>query len=64
MLAFAEPPRLSVDLDLDFAEDISKERMMDERDKINRALVLYCQENDYEVTQRKSFSLDSYSLII
>ena len=62
LLAFAEPPRLSVDLDLDFAEDISKERMMDERDKINRALVLYCQENDYEVTQRKSFSLDSYSL--
>ena len=62
LLAFAEPPRLSVDLDLDFAEDISKERMMDERDKINRALVLYYQENDYEVTQRKSFSLDSYSL--
>ena len=62
LLAFAEPPRLSVDLDLDFAEDISKELMMDERDKINRALGLYCQENGYEVTQRKSFSLDSYSL--
>ena len=62
LLAFAEPPRLSVDLDLDFAENISREQMLEERNKINQALIQYCQENDYEVTQRKSFSLDSYSL--
>lgn len=34
LLAFAEPPRLSVDLDLDFAENISREQMLEERNKI------------------------------
>ena len=62
LLVFAEPPRLSVDLDLDFAENCSKDKMLSERDKINSALTRYSCEHDYEIALRRSFSLDSYSL--
>lgn len=62
LIAFDELPRLSVDLDLDFAENLSKERMQEEREKINRPLDKYCQENGYLKSGRCSFSLDSFSL--
>ena len=58
LLVFAEPPRLSVDLDLDFAENCSKDKMLSERDKINSALTRYSCEHDYEIALRRSFSLD------
>ena len=47
LLVFAEPPRLSVDLDLDFAENSSKDKMLSERDKINSALARYFHECRY-----------------
>lgn len=62
LIAFDKLPRLSVDLDLDFAENLSKERMQEEREKINRPLDKYCQENGYLKSGRCSFSLDSFSL--
>lgn len=62
LVAFDKLRRLSVDLDLDFAENLSKVEMQKEREKINEALDKYSQENGYVKTERNSFSLDSLSL--
>lgn len=62
LIAFKKFPRLSVDLDLDFAENLSKDEIKKEREKINQTLDNYCLENEYVKTGRNSFSLDSLSL--
>lgn len=62
LIAFDKLPRLSVDLDLDFAENISKDKMLEEREKISQALDEYCRETGYLKVGRCSFSLDSFSL--
>lgn len=56
-------PRLSVDLDLNFAQNLSKEEMQAEREEINATLEGYCKENGYEKSGRNSFALDSISLL-
>lgn len=56
-------PRLSVDLDLDFAINLSKEEMLAEREKINASLDDYCRDNGYEKSGRNSFAQDSISLV-
>lgn len=55
-------PRLSVDLDLDFSKNVSKEDMLAEREQINKALDSYFQQNGYRKTERSNFTLDSLSL--
>ena len=63
LIAFDKLPRLSVDLDLDFAYNLPKEEVANERDRINRALSAYCDKMGYEVSDRSSFVLDSKSLL-
>lgn len=63
LVAFNELPRLSVDLDLNFARNLSKEEMIEQREVISNALDLYCIDNGYTKTNRNSFTLDSLSLI-
>lgn len=55
-------PRLSVDLDLDFYKNVSKEEMLAEREQINKALDSYFQKNEYRKSERCNFTLDSFSL--
>lgn len=55
-------PRLSVDLDLDFANNLSKEETDCERERINKALTDYCKNMGYKISARSSFVLDSISL--
>lgn len=62
LVAFEKLPRLSVDLDLDFAANISKEEMIKEREAINRSLKQYFSDNGYKMEPRSSFSLDSFAL--
>ena len=64
LIAFnSKLPRLSVDLDLDFAFNLSKEETSLERDKINRALTAYCKNMGYILSDRSNFVLDSKSLL-
>lgn len=63
LVAFDELPRLSVDLDLNFATNLPKEEMLEQRENINRALDAYCAEHGYIKTGRNSFALDSLSLL-
>lgn len=62
LIAFEKLPRLSVDLDLDFAHNLSKEETDFQRAKINEALSDYSLKMGYEITDRSSFALDSKSL--
>lgn len=62
LVAFGKLPRLSVDLDLDFAHNISKEETDRERKRINNALSDYSKKLNYEISDRSSFVLDSKSL--
>ncbi len=62
LVVCAELPRLSVDLDLDFYENISKESVQKERKAINEAINIYCKENGYVKSGRSSYALDSLSL--
>lgn len=48
LVAFDELPRLSVDLDLNFASNLSKEEMLVQRENINRALDAYCATSIYQ----------------
>ena len=56
-------PRLSVDLDLDFYKNISKEEMLVERAQINKSLDCYIKDNGYTKKERCNFTLDSFSLM-
>ena len=62
LVAFEHIPRLSVDLDFNFAFNISKEEMLVERKLINDTLNEYFKENDYEISYRNTFTLDFISL--
>lgn len=55
-------PRLSVDIDLDFHENMSKENLKEEREIINKAIDVYCEQNGYIKSGRNSYALDSLSL--
>lgn len=47
-------PRLSVDIDLDLTENLSKEEMIKERDTIHNLLVNYLNSNNYKINMEKS----------
>lgn len=55
-------PRLSVDIDLDYCNPVSKNRMLVERERINDDILTYMKRQGYNLSQKsKSFhSLDSY----
>lgn len=63
LIAFDRLPRLSVDLDLDFACNLSKEETDIQREKINKALSAYSEDMGYRISDRNSFVLDSRSLL-
>lgn len=63
LIAFDKLPRLSVDLDFDFAYNLSKEETDIQREKINKALSAYSEDMGYHITDRSSFVLDSKSLL-
>lgn len=63
LIAFDRLPRLSVDLDLDFAHNQSKEETNIQREKINKALSAYSEDMGYRISDRSSFVLDSKSLL-
>ncbi len=55
-------PRLSVDIDLDLTENLSKEEMIKERENIHNLLVNYLNTNNYKINMEKSknvYALDS-----
>lgn len=55
-------PRLSVDIDLDLTENLSKEKMIKERETIHNLLVNYLNSNNYKINMEKSkdvYALDS-----
>lgn len=55
-------PRLSVDIDLDLTENLSKEEMIKERENIHNLLVNYLNSNNYKINTGKSknvYALDS-----
>ena len=56
-------PRLSVDLDLDLANDCSKEEMLRYRKQLDESLSGYCTEQGYALGKRESYSLCSYELL-
>lgn len=63
LIAFNKLPRLSVDLDLDFAYNLPKEETDIKRGEINKALSVYCENTGYRLSDRSSFVLDSKSLL-
>lgn len=55
-------PRLSVDIDLDLTENLSKEEMIKERETIHNLLINYLNSNNYKINMEKSkdvYALDS-----
>lgn len=55
-------PRLSVDIDLDFTKNVSKNEMIKERENIHNLLVQYLNANNYKINVEKSknvYALDS-----
>lgn len=55
-------PRLSVDIDLDLTENLSKEEMIKERETMHNLLVNYLNSNNYKINMEKSknvYALDS-----
>lgn len=55
-------PRLSVDIDLDFTENLEKDEMILERENIHKLIIQYLNANDYKVNIDKSknvYALDS-----
>lgn len=55
-------PRLSVDIDLDLTENLTKDEMLKERENIHKLLVNYLKINNYRINLEKSknvYALDS-----
>lgn len=55
-------PRLSVDIDLDLTQNLNKDEMIKEREKIHNILVNYLNTNNYKINMEKSknvYALDS-----
>ena len=63
LLSYDNLPRLSVDLDFNFAYNTTKEQMIEIRKTINDALDSYCTDAGYYRTNRNTFTLDSLSLV-
>ena len=63
LVAFGKLPRLSVDLDLDFASNLSREETNLERERINTALSSYSENMGYKISDRSNPVLDSKSLL-
>jgi predicted nucleotidyltransferase component of viral defense system len=61
-LTIFDLPRLSVDIDLDFSENISRDDMMISRNRINDRIAKYMIANDYSLsTKSKNYhALDSF----
>lgn len=55
-------PRLSVDIDLDFSKNVSREAMLLERERINEHISKYMTASGYDLSpkSRKSHALDSF----
>lgn len=55
-------PRLSIDIDLDFLKNVSREEMLQEREKINEDIFKYMQTKGYSLNPRTKnpHSLDSW----
>ena len=47
-------PRLSVDIDLDLAKNLSKEEMIKEREIIHNLIINYLKSNNYRINLEKS----------
>ena len=62
LVTFNNIPRLSVDLDFNFAYNISKDEMIVQRKIINQYIEEKFRKDDYELSFRNSFTLDSISL--
>ncbi|MCQ2965631.1 MAG: nucleotidyl transferase AbiEii/AbiGii toxin family protein [Alphaproteobacteria bacterium] len=61
-LTIFDLPRLSVDIDLDFTQNIGREEMMSVRDRLKTTLQKYMSANDYDLSPKSKFphSLDSF----
>ncbi|MDW7661550.1 MAG: nucleotidyl transferase AbiEii/AbiGii toxin family protein [Bacillota bacterium] len=61
-LTIFDLPRLSVDIDLDFSENISRDEMMSSRKRINDRIVKYMAANDYSLSSKSKnyHALDSF----
>jgi len=61
-LLYDDLPRLSVDIDLDYAINLDKEKMFEDCKKINENLKEYLEIQGYEVSEKSRFfhSLDSH----
>ncbi len=55
-------PRLSVDIDLDFSENISRDKMLEKRSKISERISKYMSANDYVLSDKSKqhHALDSF----
>ncbi|GAB1433129.1 hypothetical protein MASR2M29_17540 [Spirochaetota bacterium] len=55
-------PRLSVDIDLDFSENLPRDEMMATRNKINDRIIKYMLANDYSLSSKSKYyhALDSF----
>lgn len=62
LIAFEKLPRLSVDLDLDFAYNLPKEETNLERERISKALSSYSEDMGYKISDRSNLVLYSKSL--
>lgn len=63
-LCIVDSPRLSIDIDLDYAENLPKDEMLAVRLELKTLLLEYIQNNGYSLSgkTRESFALDSYQL--
>lgn len=61
-LLFSNLPRLSVDLDFDYAINDSKEKMLKERQVIKKKLLSYFSDQGYQLSRQSqySYALDSF----
>lgn len=62
LVAFEHIPRLSVDLDFNYAYNVGKDDMIEKRSNINAFLNERLAEKGYQISYRKTFTLDSISL--
>ena len=55
-------PRLSVDIDLDFAENLSRDKMLEMRPEISGRILKYMSANGYELSgkSKQHHALDSF----
>ena len=61
-LLFFNMPRLSVDIDLDFTENLSKEEVENVKTDFSNEIINYMENNNYSLTSniREHFALNSF----